>query len=790
METDTSKVPLYNSRIIDTYIKLIKSKYSYVNIGELLQYAKMEPYEVADQGHWFVQEQVDLFYERLVKLTGNESIAREAGRYAASPEAIGVMRQYVLGLVSPARVYELIGKTTRNFTRSSIYASRILAPNKVEITVTPKESIREKPFQCENRIGFMEAIANVFNNKLLRIEHPECLFRNGNVCRYIISWEKPASANWNKFRNYSAVTLLMLCAGSFFVNGWVSLFALLPSVVSFILFVSLIAMGMEKKELNAGLENLRESTDKLLEQINLNYNNALLTNEIGQAISMQTDLDAILGNVSHVLEKRLDYDRGMILLTDKDKTRLLFRTGFGYTGEQENLLQKTSFHLDRPESRGIFVISFREQKPFLVNDFGEIKTNLSSHSLAFAKKLGAQSFIVCPIICDGESIGILAVDNVVTKKPLIQSHMSLLMGIATVIGISVRNAALNETREQQFRSTLQVLATSIDTRDNLTAGHSEKVTKYAVGICRELGLTRDYCEMIRVASLLHDYGKIGIPDAILKKDGRLTGEEYDRVKSHVEKTREILEQINFEGIYRQVPEIAGSHHEKIDGSGYPLGLKGSEIPFGAKIIAVADFFEAITARRHYRGPMPVAIARRLLEERSGTHFEKKVVNALLAFLEKSGEFPIEEMSAHPPARESGYRRVPCRTPVSFRLNGRTVSGTSSDISLKGMYVAIEGDIEEGSPVELSFTLPENCSLTIEAKGRVAWVNNGKRRLKPLFPVGCGVEFLDVKPANDLLQAFLVGVPDGPILSGENRGAPLPATELSGYRLASTAGNDG
>lgn len=763
METDINYQPLYNSRIIDTYIKLIKRRYSYVNIGELLRYAGMEPYEVADQGHWFTQEQVDLFYERLVKQTGNEKIAREAGRYAASPDAIGVMRQYVLGLVSPAKVYELIGKTTRNFTRSSVYESRILASNKVEITVTPEEGVCEKPFQCENRIGFMEAIANVFNNRLLRIEHPECLFRGGNACRYIISWEKPTSAYWKKIRNCCALLLLALCAIPLYLSGWVSLFAVLPSVLCFILFVSLVAMGMEKKEINSAIDNLRESTDKLLEQINLNYNNALMTNEIGQAISKQTDIDSILGNVTNVLEKRLDYDRGMILLTDRDKTRLVYRSGFGYTEEQEGLLQKTSFHLDRPESRGVFVIAFREQKPFLVNDFDEIKTDLSPHSLTFARKLGAQSFIVCPIVCDGESIGVLAVDNVVTKKPLIRSHMSLLMGIATVIGISVRNAKLNEARELQFRSTLQVLAASIDTRDNLTAGHSEKVTKYAVGICRELGLSKDYCEMISVASLLHDYGKIGIPDAILKKEGRLTAEEYDSVKSHVSKTREILEQINFEGIYREVPEIAGCHHEKIDGSGYPLGLRGNEIPFGAKIIAVADFFEAITARRHYRGPMPLAIARKLLEERRGIHFERKVVNALLAFLEKNGPSIDEDSAGHTHMRETRYRRVPCRTPVSFRLNGRAMSGTSSDISLNGMYVAIEDDIEEGSPVELTFSLPEHRSLTIEARGRVAWVNTGKRRLKPMFPIGFGVEFLDVKPNDELLKSLLAKDDDGQLL---------------------------
>lgn len=753
MRTDPFKPALYNSRIIDTYLRLLKKKYSYVNIGDLLRSAKMEPYEVADQGHWFTQEQVDLFYERLVKVTGNDQIAREAGRFAAAPDSISVLRQYVVGLGSPAKAYELIGKTSQNFTRSSRYEFRRIASNKIEIIVTPEKGVCEKPFQCENRIGFLEAVATVFNNKLLHVEHPECLFRDAGACRYIVSWEKTPSMYWKKARNYGIVLVLALVGASFFLNGWIALLAVVPTFVSFVLLACLVAASIEKKELMTGIENLRESTDKLLEQINLNYTNALLTNEVGQAVSKQVDVDAILRNVFQVLQKRLDYDRGMILLADKEKTRLLFSAGFGYSVEQQNLLQKTSFHLDRPESKGIFVISFREQKPFLVNDFDDIKTNLSPHSLTFAKMLGAQSFIVCPIVCDGESVGILAVDNVVTKKPLIQSNMSLLMGTATVIGISIRNAMLNEAREHQFSSTLQVLAASIDARDNLTAGHAEKVTKYALGICQELGLSKDYTEMIRVSSLLHDYGKIGIPDAILKKEGRLTVEEYTQVKSHAEKTREILEQINFEGIYRQVPEVAGSHHEKIDGTGYPRGLRGSEIPFGAKIIAVADFFEAITAKRHYRGPMPLALAIKLLEERSGAHFEKKVVKAFIRYLEQDSKL-LEELGSQKQSRELRHRRVPCRTSVSFRINGRTVSGISTDISTKGMFVAIDDDFEEGSPIELTFSLPNSQSIKIQATGRVAWVNNNRRRLKPVFPTGVGVEFLDIVPTDEMLQSYV------------------------------------
>jgi len=170
----------------------------------------------------------------------------------------------------------------------------------------------------------------------------------------------------------------------------------------------------------------------------------------------------------------------------------------------------------------------------------------------------------------------------------------------------------------------------------LTAGHSDRVTLFAVGIAKEMGLSYDTIEMIRVSALLHDYGKIGIADAILKKPGKLTDKEYDEIKAHSAKTRQILDKIEFQGIYREVPDVASSHHEKYDGTGYPAGLKGTEIPLGARILAVADVFEALTAQRHYRGPMPLRDALDLLQRDKGKHFDPEVVDAFMRFYEKEG----------------------------------------------------------------------------------------------------------------------------------------------------------
>jgi HD-GYP domain-containing protein (c-di-GMP phosphodiesterase class II) len=746
--------PLYNSRIIDTYLKLIKSKYSFVNIGELLDYAKMKPYEVADQGHWFTQEQVDLFYEKLVKMTGNENMAREAGRYAASPDALGVIRQYVLGMVGPSSTFAIVKQVAENFVKSSVYQSRKIASNTVEIVVTPNDGIHEKLFQCENRIGFFEAVLKMFNAKTRGIAHPECLFRGDKVCRYIMTWDSSPSVLWKRI-NYSCLLLAALCnIVLFFLCPWTTLTTFFLFSICLVLLTSLLAVHFERKELRVAVESMQDSTDNLLQQIGANYNNALLTNEIGQTISKQTDVDEVLKKVISLLEKRLDYDRGLIMLANSEKTILSFTNGFGYSDEQSQVLHKTVFHLDRPESKGVFVLCFREQKPFLINDINEIESDLSQYSLAFAKRMGTQAFICCPIICDEKSIGILAVDNVKTKKPLIQSDMSLLMGISHVIGISIRNASLLEARVTQFKSMLQVLAASIDARDNLTAGHSDKVTEYALGICNELELTSEYREMIRVASLLHDYGKIGVPDSILKKQGRLTPEEHDIVKSHSQKTREILEQINFEGIYRQVPEIAGSHHEKIDGTGYPRGLKGREIPLGAKIIAVADFFEAVTSKRHYREPMPVDVAIQLLSDGIGKHFEKKIVEAFVRHLKKTDSLNRDESAGKLIYMDRLLNRVSCSFPVTVTIKDAVLHGTCVNISAKGMYVAGDFKVEEGIELKLSFAFSENDTNHIEAIGHVAWVITGKGKQKQTMLAGFGLEFIESSMTCEGMQAVL------------------------------------
>lgn len=625
----------YNSRIIEAYLKFINKNFPDVDIYSLLKYAGMTAYEVEDHGHWFSQEQVDKFYYRLVEETGNTNIARKAGQYMASSEASGEVKYYFLGLMGLMNAYKMVGKASRSLTKSTSFDIYPINENAIEIVVTPINNIREKEYQCENRIGMFEAIAELVKKSTPKIEQTECIFKGGDICRYKISWARSSTKLVRKLRNVLLPLVLLPSLIAIFHFDFapsVSVGAM-ASIIMILLF-SLYILNKEKKQLQSALETSSRSPEKWIEQIDINYNNNLLSYEIGQVISKHTSIDDVLSSVVSISEKRLDYDRGAVFLADEMKEKLVFRAGFGYIDEYLRLLEEVEFHLNRTGSKGIFIKSFIEQKPFLVNDIEKVEKDLSAKSLKFSKSVGSHAFICCPIIYEGESLGIIVTDNVNSRRKLTQSDLSLFMGVASSIGNSLKTAELFEIKERQFKSTFEVLASSIDARDNLTAGHSETVAKYSLEICHAMGLDTEYTEVVRLAALFHDYGKIGIPDSILKKKGPLTEAEYIEIQSHAIKTRELLEKIAFEGSYQKVPEIAGAHHERMDGKGYPDGIKGMDIPLGARIIAVADYFEALTARRHYRSPMTMYAAVTQLLIASGDHLDDEIVNVFISYLQK------------------------------------------------------------------------------------------------------------------------------------------------------------
>ena len=209
-----------------------------------------------------------------------------------------------------------------------------------------------------------------------------------------------------------------------------------------------------------------------------------------------------------------------------------------------------------------------------------------------------------------------------------------------------------EENKNLFMGSIQMLAGAVDEKDPYTRGHSDRVTKYSLMIAKEMGMDPEFLEVLRISAQLHDVGKIGIEDRILKKPGTLTPEEFEIMKTHTTKGANIL---------RPVPQLREMlpgielHHEALNGRGYPYGLKGDEIPLLARVIAVADTFDALTTNRPYQQAHDPVEALRIIQNLSGQRLDPKAVAALLAVFER-GEIRIQNNRSTPSPLESA---APC-----------------------------------------------------------------------------------------------------------------------------------
>jgi putative nucleotidyltransferase with HDIG domain len=207
-------------------------------------------------------------------------------------------------------------------------------------------------------------------------------------------------------------------------------------------------------------------------------------------------------------------------------------------------------------------------------------------------------------------------------------------------------ATAEEQMQAAYTGSIRALAAALDARDPYTAGHSERVSVLSVAIARALGLAPDAIEVIRLGALLHDIGKIGVPDEVLLKPGKLTPAEFDIIKQHPVAGARILRSVPF--LISHIP-IVELHHERPDGRGYPYGLRGDDIPMAARIVHVADAYDAITSRRAYRAARPASDALRELWRCAGTEFHAEVVGALATALpgvtSERGELITEHVHA-------------------------------------------------------------------------------------------------------------------------------------------------
>jgi HD-GYP domain-containing protein (c-di-GMP phosphodiesterase class II) len=326
-------------------------------------------------------------------------------------------------------------------------------------------------------------------------------------------------------------------------------------------------------------------------------------------------LDELLRSILDDIVAALDAQRGSIVLHDEQTGQLVLRAVS--TGERLNAGGRSAF------SRSLAQRSFNRGESLLCRDVSNTPELLMANSIAD----GAMASIVCALLRSPRNrLGVLHLDRGPFQDPFSQDDLNLADALAASVSAAIESAQLLEKQRELFLQTVTALAQSIEMRDQYTGGHTKRVTDYAILLGDELKLSGAERQHIQIGTPLHDIGKIGIDDSVLRKAGRLTPEEFEHMKTHTLKGAAMLESIP--DLAPIIP-IVRSHHERWDGKGYPDGLEGDQTPRLARIVSVADAFDAMTSERPYRQPMSMAKAFAEISDKAGVQFDPEVARAFI-----------------------------------------------------------------------------------------------------------------------------------------------------------------
>jgi len=338
--------------------------------------------------------------------------------------------------------------------------------------------------------------------------------------------------------------------------------------------------------------------------------------ELSALINSSLDVAEIRKRTIEAAVRLVDAETGSLLFLDDETGDLYFDVALGEKGESIKTIR-----LKR--GQGIAGWVAEHQEPVIIND---VRNDTRFFKDADKKSEFETRAMVClPVRLKDKLVGVLEAIN--KRQGLFDSEdRELLTALSNQVAVAIENARLYDELKETFYATVHTLAETIEKRDPYTGGHTKRVMEYSLAIGKAMGLSQKDMMDLRLSAILHDIGKIGIRDNILLKNERLTFEEYNAIMMHAVYGAEILTHI------RQLKDIIPGvkwHHEKYDGSGYPEGLKGETIPAIARIIAVADTFDAMTTDRPYRKGLSVEAALEELRRYAGTQFDPDAVNAFI-----------------------------------------------------------------------------------------------------------------------------------------------------------------
>lgn len=382
--------------------------------------------------------------------------------------------------------------------------------------------------------------------------------------------------------------------------------------------------------------------------------------EIDKAILTDQSLDRLFRQIVEAVGALFEAEVCCLYLLDEESGRLVSESCWTRSGAQPDALlgmPAATEAVRRTEAIAGLAYSRREVVtcPDLLED-----TSLPDSNQRDFERLGLRSVMAAPLANSEQGAGALLV-GYAEPRQFSREHQTDLARVTHQAAIALKNGRQLEQLSQFGHETLAAFTEAIAQRDLYTGGHINRITGYALAMAQRLNLPRDQIETTRYAAQLHDIGKVAIPTDILRKPGSLSQREWDIIRQHPDIGSQILERIS---VLRDAAPLVRYHHEHYDGSGYPAGLSGDEIPLGARIIAVADAFDAMISDRPYRPALSFREAIAELEVHAGTQFDPNIIATFLKVLDIDGHRDSSMgLAVHAPFRSSN------NSPASNVVNG-------------------------------------------------------------------------------------------------------------------------
>ncbi len=375
----------------------------------------------------------------------------------------------------------------------------------------------------------------------------------------------------------------------------------------------------ELKDLARAFNKITSDLDKKISE--LEHSRTLtkeLFQKIGDAVTSSEQLDTLLSIIIQSMAKVLKAEASFIALYDRYNGKLYVKDYFGsHSGLVKNM--------ELPDAEGVIGLAIKNAKPMMLEKRG-------GDPLSERETLDYNNISCVPVIAKGKVLGLLGVLDQGESEKVRVENLSLIENIASQIAVSIGNFELNKDIEKTYYETLVTLARVVEAKDVYTRGHLERVAAYVEKMADKLNLDDESKKALKGGAILHDLGKVGISDNILKKQGLFTPEEYEIMKQHTIIGENILKPLRS---MEKLSKLVRHHHELCDGSGYPDGLKDTEIPMLAKILTIADIYDAMTSDRPHRKAMSKELALSTIKDYAGTKLDPKLVNIFVEIIDKS-----------------------------------------------------------------------------------------------------------------------------------------------------------